>query len=63
MNVTRRKPLVPAVSFEAVAIETRQAFGGAEPEQAVRIRNYLVDRVAWQPIRSCIRLDGQLFAT
>ena len=56
-----RQPLRDAVVDEFITIKTRQAVGSAEPKEATRIGNDLVDAVARKAVSGCVDANWKLF--
>ena len=50
-----------AIVNEFITIEPRQAIRGAEPEEATRIGNDLVDLVTCKPLRGGVSANRKLF--
>ena len=56
-----RQAIADAVVDEFVAVETRDSVVSAEPEEATRIGDNLVDAIAREAIGSSVRANRKLF--
>ena len=54
-----RQTLVDSVVREGVTVKAGKAFARAEPEEAARVADDLVDDVVRQPVGHRVRLEGQ----
>ena len=52
-----RQPFIRAVVGELVAVEARQPLLGAEPEEAARVADDLVDDIVRQPVGGGVSLE------